>query len=364
MTQGTLEQRHATSTSRRDVLFLSTSDMIWGAERSMLAIARLVGTSPDFRVALATCNEELRGEWGSLGSSAVLPRAASPARRVLVGLVGLARCAPRGGTVIVFDLLTLPGVALLRPWLTRRRVRIVLDLHDSTETRPRLRSVIWLTRAVDQVVCVSEYVAQQLPAGVRREVVHRPIDPMRASRTSGLRPVVAIIGVVLPHKQPLFGLRAAAAAAQNSDFDLLIVGAAPRQQKAFEDEVDALGRSLLGDRYRREAARPHEQVLDGVDVLLFLNPTEPSGRIIAEAQSAGVAVICTDRGGAAEFVIDGTTGYSFTSGDLRSAAAAIERAVGHPEERRRLGESGRRWSEEHYSPDGQALRYAKTITPS
>lgn len=343
----------------RDVLFLSTSDMIWGAERSMLTIARLVDRLPGHRVAVASPNPALRTAWGERARFAALPASGGPLRRVLLGFVGLIRFAPRSGTVVVFDLLTLPAVAVLRPWLRRRGVGVVLDVHDSIETRPRLRTVLWLARAVDRAVCVSEYIAAQLPRTTRRTVVHRPIEaPAHAERTSG-RPVVAIIGVVLPHKNLKLGLEAAALA--TSPFQLLVVGEAPTSEHAYAAEIDAEGERLLGDRYARVPTRPHAEVFAGVDVLLFLNATEPSGRVIAEAQAAGVAVVCTDRGGAAEFVIDGETGYRFRADDPAAAAAAIDRAVSDDRDRRRVVDRARAWAEDHYAPDRQAERYAAEL---
>lgn len=339
---------------------MSTSDMIWGAERSLLVTARLLSKRDDLCVAVASPNPALQAEWTPSGAFGRLPPSGRPTRRVLLGLYGLLRYAPRSGVVVVFDLLSLPAVAVLRPWLRLRRTRIVLDLHDSVETRPRLRTVLWLARAVDRVVCVSEYVGAQLPPRTSRSVVHRAIEPAAARSPSSGRPVVAIVGVVLPHKGVALGLQAAALASTAPD--VLVIGHAPEAEHEYEVEIDRLGAQLLGDRYRREARRPHTEVLDGVDVLLFLNPTEPSGRIVAEAQAAGVPVVCTDEGGASEFVHDGETGWTFRAGDRGSAAAAIDEVLSDPSERARRVERAALWAEERYAPRAQADRYAEELT--
>lgn len=342
-----------------DVLFLSTSGMLWGAERSLLTTAGLLTERADMRVAVASPNPAVAAEWAGRGPFGSLPESGSPTRRMKLGLLGLLRFAPRGGVVVIFDLLTLPAAAVLRPWLRWRGTRVVLDVHDSVETRPRLRSVLWLAHAVDQVVCVSEYIAAQIPRRVPRTVVHRAIVPPSRTPSSARKPVVAIVGVVLPHKNVLLGLEAAAHAA--SEPDVLVIGEAPRTEKAFEAEVDRLGLDLLGGRYHRQARRPHAEVLDGVDVLLFLNPTEPSGRIVAEAQAAGVPVVCTDSGGAAEFVRDGETGWAFRAGDVRSAAAALDSVLGDAGERARRVALAKAWAITHYSPREQADRYAEEL---
>ena len=52
-----------------------------------------------------------------------------------------------------------------------------------------------------------------------------------------------------------------------------------------------------------------ESVFASIDVLLVPSWEEPFGRVVAEAMAAGVPVVATSRGGPAELITDGVTGY-------------------------------------------------------
>ena len=55
---------------------------------------------------------------------------------------------------------------------------------------------------------------------------------------------------------------------------------------------------------------------------------EPFGMAAAEAQACGTPVVAFRRGGLAEVIADGVTGFLVTPGDLRAAADGVRRATG------------------------------------
>jgi glycogen(starch) synthase len=62
---------------------------------------------------------------------------------------------------------------------------------------------------------------------------------------------------------------------------------------------------------------------------------EPSGLVALEAAALGTPLAVARTGGLAEFVVDGATGWTFTPGDVRELAAAVEQALTSTDAQRR-----------------------------
>jgi glycosyltransferase involved in cell wall biosynthesis len=90
---------------------------------------------------------------------------------------------------------------------------------------------------------------------------------------------------------------------------------------------------------------PHGAVMAAWDRCLFavlpsLLP-EPFGTVVCEAMSRGKPVIGTKPGGHSDMIIDGETGLLVPSGDVTALADAMQRLIGDPDLRERLGEAAR-----------------------
>ncbi len=72
---------------------------------------------------------------------------------------------------------------------------------------------------------------------------------------------------------------------------------------------------------------------------------------LVEAFAHGLPVIASRLGGMAEIVEDGVTGLHFTPGDPDDLAEKVRWMIGHPDERKRMGENARRIYEEKYTPE-------------
>jgi glycosyltransferase involved in cell wall biosynthesis len=70
-----------------------------------------------------------------------------------------------------------------------------------------------------------------------------------------------------------------------------------------------------------------------------------------EAMACGCPVVAGDSAGAAEGMIDGETGFLVPPDDVEATAAALDRVLGDPELRARLGGRGRRHVEANFGPD-------------
>jgi glycosyltransferase involved in cell wall biosynthesis len=64
-----------------------------------------------------------------------------------------------------------------------------------------------------------------------------------------------------------------------------------------------------------------------------------------EAQAAGKPVVTTRATGAIDSVLDRQTGFIVPVGDVNALSAAIDRLLGDPSLRKRMGEAGRVWVE-------------------
>ena len=74
-------------------------------------------------------------------------------------------------------------------------------------------------------------------------------------------------------------------------------------------------------------------------------------RAVHEAFLAGVPVIAGDRGGMAEYVEHGVTGFLRRPGDWRGVAEDLERLSDDPSLCARMGTAAREYIAKHFDPD-------------
>jgi glycosyltransferase involved in cell wall biosynthesis len=82
--------------------------------------------------------------------------------------------------------------------------------------------------------------------------------------------------------------------------------------------------------------------LDAMDVAIHAstNP-EPFGRVLIEAMALGRPLIAPREGGPLEIVVDGETGILVAPRDPNALAAAVDRLIGDPALRARMGAAAR-----------------------
>ncbi|MGN6274236.1 MAG: glycosyltransferase family 4 protein [Protaetiibacter sp.] len=344
--------------SRPTICFVTGSTAMWGAEHSLLTLARALAARGD-RPELVTSGAALAQSWrAALGSDARLVRAGSSRVGRLPGFVLALRHLPPGATVVLFDIYLHPLVPILRVWAAATGGSIVVDAHDSRRRNPRRLPYFAFARIAHGAVCVSSYIARQYPRGLPTRVVWRGVEADGSPEPSRVRDelVVAMVGQVAPQKRVLEGIRAFAEVRTDAVLEIRGSGVTP----AYLAEVADEGRRLLGRRFRMRGRLPADEVLTGLDVLLFMNDDEPSGRVVAEAQRRAITVVGPASGGVDEFVVDGVTGLTFAP-EGEGCVAALRRALEDPHARAAIGQRAGAHAAVAYDPAIQAGRYREAV---
>jgi glycosyltransferase involved in cell wall biosynthesis len=89
-------------------------------------------------------------------------------------------------------------------------------------------------------------------------------------------------------------------------------------------------------------------------VVALPSRTEGLPIVLLEAMAQARPVVATPVGGTPELVVDGETGVLVPPGDVHALAQALREVLDDDERARRLGESGRRRVEEHFSAERMA----------
>ncbi|HEX7300579.1 MAG TPA: glycosyltransferase family 4 protein [Solirubrobacteraceae bacterium] len=360
--------------SARSVLLVNHTASVSGAEHSLLD---LLGALPDEVVPVVACPPgplaEAVAELGVRvvplrGTDAGLKLHPTGTPRALAKLladgVAVARAARRAGAVVVHANSTRAALACA---IARASGGPALAVHvHDVLGRDRVSSVVRrvIAATADAVLANSKHVAASfIAAGPEVVVVENPVDldrfdPARvdgraARRELGIgedEPVLALVGQITPWKGQDTAIRALAALPERFDAArLLIVGepvfasAGTRYDNvAYLDELRRLTRELgLEQRVAFLGARADvPDLLAATDIALMPSWEEPFGRVAIEAMAMRVPVLATDRGGPRE-ILAGGGGMLLAPRQPELWAAAITELLDDPQERRRMGETGR-----------------------
>jgi 2-deoxystreptamine N-acetyl-D-glucosaminyltransferase/2-deoxystreptamine glucosyltransferase len=152
------------------------------------------------------------------------------------------------------------------------------------------------------------------------------------------RPRIGYVGRLAEQKRP--EILVEAISLMRHPASLVVVGDGPRA-----DVVSRMVReSLPPDRVVLRGFVEHSQVpavLASLDVLALPSSYEELGSVLVEAMIAGLPVVATAVGGIPEVVDDGATGLLVPPDDPAAMAAALDRLVSSPAERRRMSEAAR-----------------------
>ena len=352
------------------VLYLDHTAQVSGAERSLLEL--IDGTMEHAAVLLACPEGELarraRAQGiatlpiapsrGSFGSSyrELLPalarlvrtglRVRAQARRHGVDVIHA--CSPRAGLI----------AALSGPGGPRR----VVDVRDTLPGGPRgsvVRRLLRLT--ADALVFNSSFTCSRFGATgpAQAAVAYPPVDlerllqlPLSARGEPRRPPTLGVVGQISPWKGQDDAIRILAGVRERvPGARLRIVGAVVFSGPEVTFDNDAFHRRLVeladelgvGDAVELCGATDDlESAFGAIDVLLVPSWEEPFGRVVAEAMAAGVPVVATCRGGPAELIEGGVSGYLAQPRDPVAWTDTCVRLLTDAPLRARIGNGGRR----------------------
>ena len=191
------------------------------------------------------------------------------------------------------------------------------------------------------VIAISEVIGQHMvqdfrvpPHHVRiiaRSVDMSKFDVPRASKGHQDPLIVTMVGRITPLKGHPYFLRAIAQVIRNMpNVKVQLIGDASEKRLAYKHELILLTKRLgierdvefMGNR------RDIPQLLAKSDCLVLSTITQEAfGRVILEAQAAGVPVVATKVGGVAEIIDHEKTGLLVAPKDVTAMAQAIERVL-------------------------------------
>jgi phosphatidylinositol alpha-1,6-mannosyltransferase len=324
----------------------------WDAEQAF----RVVRTDASVLLPTAALRRRIDALADEVGASRVVLDPALP-----VGLLG-PRLARPYGVVVHGAEVTVPGRLPGSRALLRRVLRGA-ELVVSAGGYPLAEAVRAAGRPLPGVV---------VPPGVDTDRFV-PLDPAARSEARarlGLpvegRLVVSVSRLV-PRKGMDVLVRAAALLAADRPDLCVAIGGSGRDQGRLERLVASTGAPvrLLG----RVAHDDLPALYGCADVFAMLCRNrwagleqEGFGIVFLEAAATGVPQVAGDSGGAAEAVVDGTTGLVVGDPtDVRAVADRLARLLDHPEERARMGAAGRARAETGFSYDVLAGRLGAAL---
>ena len=233
----------------------------------------------------------------------------------------------------------------------------------------------WHWRFNDLVIAVSQatrtyHLEHNMVADDRIEVIHNFVDYKRftavpAETPSQMRvsfkiqpswPLIGFVGNVFIEKGWLDLIRVVAkVSAAVPDVRLLVVGEGPADfRSALESEAAQLG--VLPQIIWAGRRFDIPEVLSALDLFVTASHDEAFPLSSLEAMASGLAVVASAVGGLPEQVCHGETGVLVTPGDLDTMANAIVTLLCDRNQRKSLGEAGRRRVRERFSPETQLSR--------
>jgi glycosyltransferase involved in cell wall biosynthesis len=346
------------------VLHLRSAQGLYGAERSLLALA--LATDAPFEPRILSLVRP--GREDVLGAAA--GRAGVPAVRVEApGKVSLSALAPlvrlsRGGLLHAHDYKALV-LALAAGAVARAPV--VATFHGDTGHLPRVlayeRLARWAARFSAGVAATSERLAEQIRAAAPRTPVHVipngiPLGtlPTAAERLAARRAldipddaqVVAFVGRLSPEKAPEVLLQAA----EGTGMRVVVAGEGPLRA-SLEAGADRAQVRFLG--FVPEVG----PVLAAADVLALPSRTEGLPMAVLEAMAAGVPVVASAVGSLPEVLGNGA-GVLVPPGDVTALRLALEQ-LSVPERRAALAGTARLRVESRYGVAAMARSYRERL---
>lgn len=278
---------------------------------------------PDFRIGIETRRrlravmQRFRPDVVHIASPATLGYQAARA----AGELGIPTVAIYQTDLIGFaERYDLPGGTRAAAALTRR-------IHGQVD-----RTLAPSTASLEQLLGLGVPGLARWGRGVDLQAFHpRHRDQTLRRAVGSGRLLVGYVGRLAPEKE----LDLLAHLSDDRRFELVVVGGGPEEQRLRRLLP---GAHFLGVLHGRDLGRAYASL----DVFVHTGRHETFCQSAQEALSSGVPVVAPRAGGPVDVVADGATGLLFEPGDGRALAVAVDRLVGDPALRARMGAAARR----------------------
>ena len=285
-------------------------------------------------VSIPTLGLEGRGGVGRLvGIARVLTRWIR-AGRILSSVTG------NDDVVVVNSLFALPALRAAFPRARRSGVTTWL-VHDTVVSRKQHVAVAAGAARLRRAVAVSEVTASAIRSRVP-EVVVRPNGvsiPHDVTGTADRAPTVGILAALTPWKGQDVLLEAIARCPEATVE--IAGGALPGEEAYSRDLHERADRDDLRGRVRFLGHVDRTEVLGRWAIAVSASVLPEAGPLgVLECMAAGLPVVATDHGGAAEY-LSGGAGVLVPPGDPHSLAEAISALLADPERRDLIAETAR-----------------------
>lgn len=206
--------------------------------------------------------------------------------------------------------------------------------------------------------------------GVDTERFHPGVDGLRVRFEAGVpadAPVVALVARFQDVKgHDVFQAMARQVALQIPEARFIVAGENVQTgaDSAYKQRILAAAQadSLLQRRLKYLGFRPDvERVLAAADVVVCASRFEGFGMAVVEALACGRPVVSTNRGGPAEIISAGETGYLVPPDDPGALAGRVITLLRDPALRARLGAAGRARVLARFSAQASAQQFARAL---
>ncbi len=295
------------------------------------------------------------------------------------------------------DLVHINDKAMLSAGIEARRLGLPVIWHLRSSYFPsHSRFQAWLSariirRTADRLIAISEDEVDGFQDLPQLQIIYNSVDLKQSDnalrrrvevrKEFGFKPDQVVIGTVSTSIGEIRGtwdfLRAAGLAKRlipERDLRFVIVAAIPEhtlKRKGLrerlglthaihpEDQAWQLARegdissqlTLTG--FRKDSL----DLMAAMDIMVVCNRHGVLGRMPFEAMSVGCPVVArSGHSGRSQVVRNGETALIVPLGDLQALAEAIVRLVRNPELRRKMGERGRLYSQDHFDPQRNARK--------
>ena len=265
----------------------------------------------------------------------------------LLAPVALARLLHRHETQLVHSHLAVADITVaLATQLTPVMARVSTVHNPGVElSSPKRAAWYAALSSFHRVLAVSEHVRDRLPSRPQTRVLHPSLISGRVPEGTRSEARLALglaedelVVMAVGRLHPIKGfdlLIETQARLPHPKLRFVLIGDGPERSN-----LEGRGLRLIGE--RSDAA----SLLAAADIVVCPSRSEGFPQVPLHAQAAGIPVVATAVGGQSEVVLDGQTGLLVGPENPAALARAIERLIGDPALRRRLGAAGRARLEE------------------